>query len=120
MRCQFSSGPKLLLSGPMPALFIRMSVPPNFLLHRGLQPRDLLEPADVDRRGHDVGGAALGDGRQFCGGLSEPFGADIGDADLHAEAGEPHRGGKPDAGRASGDDGNMMGRHGGMGHRSFS
>ena len=29
MRCQFSSGPKLLLSGPMPALFIRMSVPPN-------------------------------------------------------------------------------------------
>ena len=29
MRCQFSSGPKLLLSGPMPALFIRISVPPN-------------------------------------------------------------------------------------------
>ena len=29
MRCQFSSGPKLLLSGPMPALFISTSVPPN-------------------------------------------------------------------------------------------
>src|SRR6266702_443165 len=29
MRCQLSSGPKLLLSGPMPALFIRISVPPN-------------------------------------------------------------------------------------------
>jgi hypothetical protein len=43
MRCQFSNGPKLLLSGPMPALFIRISVPAESLLHRGLQPRDVIE-----------------------------------------------------------------------------
>ena len=46
-------------------------------------------------------------------------GADIGDANLHAEAGEPHRGGKPDAGGASGDHGDIIGGHGGMGHGDF-
>ncbi|MGY4422770.1 hypothetical protein ACVWY2_005219 [Bradyrhizobium sp. JR6.1] len=30
MRCQLSAGPNIALPGWMPALFIRMSVPPNF------------------------------------------------------------------------------------------
>ena len=91
-------------------------MPPNRFSHRGRQRRDLLEAADVDLRRHDVGVAAFGHRRQFCGGLRQPLGADIGNANFHAEAGEPHRGGKPDAGGASGDHGDIIGGHGGMGH----
>ena len=115
MRCQFSSGPKLLLSGPMPALFIRMSVPPNRFCTAASSACDVIEAADVDGGCHHIGGAALGDGRQRCRGLGEPVGPDIGDTDFHAEAGKARCGGKPDAGGASGDDGNIVRRHGGMG-----
>jgi hypothetical protein len=46
--------------------------------------------------------------------------ADIGDAYLEAEAGEPYRGGKPDAGGASSDDGDIAGGHGWVGHEYSS
>jgi hypothetical protein len=42
--------------------------------------------------------------------LRKPVACDIGDADLHAKTGEGRRGGKADAGRASGDYGNIVGR----------
>src|SRR6185312_13021370 len=85
------------------------------LLHRGLQPLDVIEAADVDGSGHDIGGAAFRGGRQRSGGCGEALIADIGNADLHAEAGKPRCGGEPDAGGASSDDGNIVRRHGGMG-----
>ncbi len=77
------------------------------LLHRGLQAREVVEAADVDGGRHHIGGAALCDGRQPCRGLREPVFTDIGDAYFHAEAGKACCGGKPDAGSASGDDGNI-------------
>ena len=95
-------------------------MPPNRFRTARSSAATSLDAADVDRRRHDVGGAARRDRRQFCCGLGEPIGAEIGDTDLHAEAGEPHRGGKADAGRASGDDGNIIGRHGWVGHGGFS
>ena len=94
-------------------------MPPNRFCTAASSLATSSKPADIDLGGHHIGVAALGDRRQFCGGLSQPLGADIGDADLHAEAGEPHRGRKPDAGRASGDHGDMIGGHGGMGHADF-
>jgi hypothetical protein len=41
---------------------------------------------------------------------------DVRDTNVHAETREPHRGGKADTGSASGDDGNVIWRHGWVGH----
>ena len=93
-RCQFCSGPNIWLPGCIPALFIKISVPPNRSRTGGFQPRDIFEPADVDGRGHDVAGAA---GRCRCYlrfRLSEAISPEIRDAHFHAETSEPHRGGK--------------------------
>src|SRR5207244_13655249 len=49
----------------------------------------------------------------------KPLGADVGDADLHADSGEMCRSRKSDTGRASGDHGDIVRRHGGMGHVKF-
>ena len=79
------------------------------LLHRSFKAREVVEAADVNRGGHHIGGPALGNGCQSSRGLREPVFTDIGDAYFHAEAGKACCGGKPDAGGASGDDGNIAG-----------
>jgi hypothetical protein len=89
------------------------------LSHRGFQTGEVVEAADVDGRRHDIGSAAPRDGCQCGGRLGEPVSADIGDADLHADGGEMCGGGKANAGRAAGDHGNVVRRHGGMGHVKF-
>ena len=91
-------------------------MPPNRAAHRAFQSLDTVSTrltSTVDS--HDIGAAARADD-SFASGRREPVGAEIGDADFHAEAGKPHRGGKPDAGRAAGDDGDIVGGHGWMGH----
>jgi len=71
-------------------------------------------------RKNGVGYAVLNlQGRVFMGSSDDPFRyvdrlleqikSKIVFVDFHAEASEPNRGGKPDAGRASGDDGNAVG-----------
>ena len=55
-----------------------------------------------------IGGGAAGVATLRFG-VGQAVGAEIGDADFHAEPGEADRGGKADAGRASGDDGNAVG-----------
>ena len=84
--------------------------------HGAFEFRHLFDAADVHRLGHDIGGAVRCRRRQFCLCLSETVATQIRDAHLHAKAGEPHRGGKTDAGRASGDDGDIVRRHGWVGH----
>ena len=110
----------LCCPGWMPALFISTSVPPNRFSTAASSPvtssMRLTSTAAVMMLAAPPG--ATDD--SFVGGRIEPVGADIGDADLHAEAGEPHRGGKPDAGRASGDDGDIVGRQSGVRHGRFS
>ena len=118
MRCQFSSGRKLLLSGPMPALFIRISVPPNRFCTAASRPATSSKRLTSTAAVMTSAAPPFATDASCCGGFGEAVGADIGDADLHAEAGKARRGGKPDAGRASGDDGNIVRRHGGMGQSS--
>ena len=87
--------------------------------HGAFQFRHLLDAADVDCARQDIGGAA-GRCRRQCGfGRLQPIAAEIGDTDFHAEARKFFRGGKAEAGGAAGDDGNMVGRHGWMGHGRF-
>jgi len=62
---------------PMPALFIRISVPPNRFCTAASSPATCSKLNDIDLGGHDIGGAAFGGRRQLCGGISQPFGADI-------------------------------------------
>ena len=78
------------------------------LLHRAFQRDDILAPADVDSHRHDAGLATRRDRREGFGGLGEAVSADIGNADLHAKACKAHCGGKPNARRATGDDGCMI------------
>jgi hypothetical protein len=85
------------------------------LLNGAFQFLHLFDAADIDGRSHDAGGAAR-NLRQLGFGLLQPFPADIGDTDLHAGPGEPHRGGEPDAGGASRDHGDIVGRHRFEGH----
>src|ERR1035437_2604284 len=88
------------------------------LSHGEFQSRHSCDATDVNRRDHDTGAAAWRCRRylHFC--LSETVAGQIGDTNLHAETSEPHRGGKADTGRATGDDGNAIWRHGWVGHAS--
>ena len=89
------------------------------LPYLGFEIDHAVAPADIHLGGHD-GLAAFGQRGELRGRRVQSGIVDIGDADIHAESGEAPRGGKADAGGASGDDGGVVGRQGGMGHKRFS
>ena len=59
MRCQLSGSPNNVLPGWMPALFMRMSVPPKRSRTARFQFRHALGLADVDRERHHMCGRRL-------------------------------------------------------------
>ena len=81
---------------------------PFLLAHGGFQGRHIFDTTDINGRRHDIG-RSTGRYRRYPGlCFRETVGIQICDTDLHAETREPDRGGKTDAGRAAGDDGDII------------
>ena len=87
--------------------------------HRGFQPRDLIEVADIGDRGHHARRALRCRCAQFCRSLRKLVRSDIGDTNPQAETREPHRRREANSGRPSGDDGDVIRSEGGMRHFDF-
>jgi hypothetical protein len=87
--------------------------------HRGFQPRYIIEVTAIGDCGHDAGRTVRRRCSQFCRSLRKLVHSDIGDTDPQTESREPHRRRKPDAGRSSGDDCDVIRNEGGMRHFDF-
>jgi hypothetical protein len=90
----------MVLPGWIPALFIRISVPPN-LSRTDLQFLHLFDAADIGLLRHDAGGAFGGQCREKICSLKKPLDSHIGDANLQTQAGETACRRKADACRSA-------------------
>ena len=108
MRCQFGRGSEHLASGLNAGVVhqdIRAAEP---FAHRGFEPRNVIEVADIGHRSHHAGSTLRRHFGQCRCSLRKFVRSNVGDTYPQAQTRKLHRRRQADAGRASGDDGNVI------------